>query len=563
MCDFHRTGTQLEFPVDDSGQALALMPFDIAAWTEEDARVQFQRFRWSEHGGRPTCGHCGSDAVNTHKRRRIYKCKKCFRQFSDTSGTPWAYRKLGFRKLMLVISVFADNRQAVPARTLARQLHLNYKTVLLWVHKLREAIAHHAGLQKLSGEVEVDTSYHGGFVRPKNLKKTRKDLRKIPYRANDRAFGVVGARQRDGAIRTWVVKQEAHARPFLCEAIEPGSEVFTDKTSGLSPLRGRYRVHQINHDFAYSTPEACTNGIETLWALMRVMSRTHRHIAQNYLDLYAAEAAWTLVKGKKAAGQAFGEMMNWMSQPRRSPLAGYFQGRKRFLPVGQPDGSHDFWKPSPRRGRVDFIDHNGKPVEFKPRRTRDRTWREDWKFLTAESMLVSPDAVPNGPGVYALFARPESGLLSASGFIESPDLPLWLHDGASHIYTGETYGIRERVLEHLTGSVRGSPVRETVLAIQFDLGQLQRAPVEQERALVEDNLTDWMRSNIVIGFKSCGYVRDVERIILSATASPLNLARPNPTDFTKGLYARRRSFREQVADTWPKVSLAAVARRRR
>lgn len=101
------------------------------------------------------------------------------------------------------------------------------------------------------------------------------------------------------------------------------------------------------------------------------------------------------------------------------------------------------------------------------------------------------------------------------------------------------------------------------MAIQFDLGQLQRAPVEQERALVEDNLTDWMRSNIVIGFKSCGYVRDVERIILSATASPLNLARPNPTDFTKGLYARRRSFREQVADTWPKVSLAAVARRRR
>lgn len=134
MCDFDRTGTQLEFPVDDSGQALALMPFDVATWTEEEARVQFQRFRWSEHGGRPTCGHCGSDAVNTHKRRRIYKCKNCFRQFSDTSGTPWAYRKLGFRKLMLVISVFADNRQAVPARTLARQLRLNYKTVLLWVH---------------------------------------------------------------------------------------------------------------------------------------------------------------------------------------------------------------------------------------------------------------------------------------------------------------------------------------------------------------------------------------------------------------------------------------------
>lgn len=553
----------MRFAVDDIGRATALMPFDVAEWTEDEARDQFAKFRWAEFGGRPGCERCKTDAVDVYKSRNIYKCKRCERQFSLTSETPWAYRKLGFRKLMIIISAFSDNRQALTARSLARQLRLNYKTVLLWVHKLRKEIAHQASLQRLSGEVEVDTSFHGGYVRPKNVKKSRRDLRKIPYRANDRAFGVVGARQRGGGIRTWVVKQEAHARPFLCEAIAPGSDVFADKTSGFSPMRGRYRVHQINHDVAFSTPEACTNGIETLWALMRVMSRTHRHIAQNYLDLYAAEAAWTLGKGKKAPGQAFGELMTWMSRPHRSPLAGYFQGRKRSLPVGQPDGNYALWKPAPRRGRVDFIDTKGNPVKFKPRRTREKTWREDWTFLTADDLVTKPEAVPNGPGVYALFVRDGAEFLKASGFVEEADVPLWRLDGACHIYTGETYGVRGRVLEHLTGSIQGSPLRETLLAIQFDLGQLEREPAEQERARIESKLSDWMRGNIVVGFKSCGYVRDVERIILGATASPLNLVRPNPTEYTRGLHQLRRSFREQVASAWPQVNLPTIPRRRR
>lgn len=539
------------------------MPFDVWDWTEEEARAQFAKFRWSEFGGRPTCQRCNTDAVNTFKCRPLYKCKKCHRQFSDTTDTPWAYRKLTFRKLMTIISMFADNMQALTAGAIARQMRLNYKTVLLWVHKLREVIAHRAGLQKLGGEVEIDASYHGGDIRPKNLKKTRKDLRKIAYRANDRAFAVVGARQRDGSIRIWVAKEEAHARRFICEAITPGSKVFADMASGFKPMRGRFQVFQINHKQAFCTPEACTNAIETLWALMRVMGRTHRHIAQNYLDLYAAEAAWTLGKGKKPVGQAFTELMTWMSKPRRSPLAGYFQGRKRFLPVCQPDGTLAQWKPVPRKGRIDFIKKDGKLIEFKPRRTREKAWREEWNFLSADTFLNKSEAVPNGPGVYALFAHDEMGLLTASGFIEQPDLPLWRHDSASHIYTGETYGIRGRLLEHLAGGIRGSSLRETLLAVQFDLGLLQAAPVQEQRALVEARLTEWMRDNVIIGFKSCGYVRDMERIVLSATASPMNLARPNANDYTKGLHDRRRRFRDQVVSAWPEVAASAVPRRRR
>ncbi len=148
---------------------------------------------------------------------------------------------------MVLVATLAHTKQGHTAKEIGEDLKVQYKTVLLWLHKMRAEIARHASTQRLSGEIEIDGAYFGGYVRPKNMKKTRKDLRKIPYRANDRAHAVVAARQRDGSIRTWVAKEETHARPFIAEAIEQGSTLFTDHASGWKPLRGKGRLFQINH----------------------------------------------------------------------------------------------------------------------------------------------------------------------------------------------------------------------------------------------------------------------------------------------------------------------------
>lgn len=532
-----------------------MTPFDVGGWTEEEARAQFTKFRWSGHGGRPTCDHCGCDAVNHLKSRPIYKCKKCHKQFSDTSGTPWAYRKIKYRKLMYLIACIVHNAQAKSVRDLSRDIKVQYKTALLWVHKLRSEIARHASAQTLRGEVEVDGAYFGGYVRPKNLKKTRKDLRKIPYRANDRALSVVAARQRDGSIRTWVAKEETHARPFVAEAIERGATLFTDKAPGWKPLRGKFRLFQIDHSQAYSTPEACTNRAETLWALMRVMERVHRHISQNYLDLYAAEAAWTLLKGQKKEGETFADLMGWMSRRGPSALAGYFQGRKRLVPVCKPDHTVEGWKPPRKRERIDFIRKGVEPVEYKPRRSLQKTWREGFSFMSADAFLTDVRTVPDGPGVYAIFLQDGRALLQASGFIEHRSLPLWREREADHVYTGETYGMRSRVRQHLAEDITVSNLRETLLALRFSLGALQRGSnIEDERATAEQGLTDWLRATAVIGYKSCGYVLDVEQAILDATASPLNLKRRTPSGYTRLLQDARRRFRDEVVEGWPKAA---------
>lgn len=454
---------------------------------------------------------------------------------------------------MWLVANFAHTKQSRSALDLSEDLESHYKTVLLWLHKMRAEVARQAASQRLSGEIEIDGAYFGGYVRPKNLKKTRTDLRKIPYRANDRAHAVVAARQRDGSLITWVAKEETHARPFVAAAIQRDATLFTDKAPGWRPLRGKFQLFQIDHSTAYYTPEACTNRVETLWALMRVKERLHRHISKNYLDLYAAEAAWTLQKGKKAKGEAFAEVMSWMSRPGRSPLAGYFQGRKRLLPVCKPDHTIEGWKPPTKRARIDFIRRGQDPVEYKPRRPLVETCREGFTFASADAFLSDSAAIPDGPGVYAIFLRQGREFLQASGYVEHRNHPLWAHEEGHHVYTGETYGLRGRLQQHLEGNVYASNFRETLMALWFKARLSDRwENAAEEQAGMERGLSAWLRENAAIGWKSCGYVKDVERAILDTSASPLNVARSNPTAYTRALQISRHRFQTEVMTRWPK-----------
>ena len=78
----------------------------------------------------------------------------------------------------------------------------------------------------------------------------------------------------------------------------------------------------------------------------------------------------------------------------------------------------------------------------------------------------------------------------------------------------------------------------------------------------EAALSRWLSQNLIIGFKSCGYVRDVETAILATTASPLNIKRSNPTPFAHALREFRQKFMAEVAADWPKTASKHAARRR-
>src|SRR5208283_1116438 len=91
--------------------------------------------RWPDTDGAPVCPKCNCAAVYTYRCRRVFKCKACHRQFSATSGTSLAYRKLPFRTLLMAFSLFVNAAKGISSLQLSRYLGLHAKTAFVLLHK--------------------------------------------------------------------------------------------------------------------------------------------------------------------------------------------------------------------------------------------------------------------------------------------------------------------------------------------------------------------------------------------------------------------------------------------
>lgn len=524
---------------------------------EAAARELFVRFRFAAKGGRPFCPKCECDAVYVFRCRDLFKCKACQRQFSPTSGTPWAYKKLSYWKIIFLVARFCERADGVSAFELSDSSNLSYKTVLLWLHKFREQIALCNEALTLAGEVEMDGGWLGGYVRPKNVKKKNTDKRTTHFRADDRAMCVVVARQRGGPARTWVARQEGYPRQQIKDCLAQDAVLFADQAPHWSWFRRSHKLYQVNHSVAYATPEACTNAAESLIRTIRGLEDTHRHIAQNYLDLYAAEGAWRayLSQSKGRKDTRFFSLMESMANACRSSLAGYFQGRKRLCKIINEDGTPGTWRPPTRQEREAKRRLEGKPVHVGPYRgTRSPdNWHHGFQFVAAQQFIADSTIIPDAPGVYLmLVAGGEHALVRTQGQPEL-SLPLWSRDGRTHLYTGEARGLRTRLREHLVGFAERSTLREALMAIHYAGVLGEEIPVTRDRQVTEEALTDWLNRNVTIGYKQSAYVLDYEADILRWAASPLNTRRETPSGFEAILREYRRRLRDDVTSAWPPV----------
>lgn len=91
--------------------------------------------------------------------RRKFKCAACGAQFSVTSGTIFASRKLSFVDLLAAICLFVNGAKGMSAVQFSRDLDVQYKTAFVLAHKLREALWAETKNETLEGEVEIDGAY--------------------------------------------------------------------------------------------------------------------------------------------------------------------------------------------------------------------------------------------------------------------------------------------------------------------------------------------------------------------------------------------------------------------
>lgn len=89
-----------------SAKARSLSLRDVMRMTDEEAMTMFRTIRWASTEGEPVCPDCGCLGCYEYASRPIFKCKGCGKQFSATSGTIFASRKLTIRDYLLAIVIF-------------------------------------------------------------------------------------------------------------------------------------------------------------------------------------------------------------------------------------------------------------------------------------------------------------------------------------------------------------------------------------------------------------------------------------------------------------------------
>jgi len=289
-----------------SAAARTLSLVKVMRMTDAEARETFKSIRWASTEGAPVCPACGCCDVYDLTTRQIFKCAGCLKQFSVTSGTIFASRKLAMRDILAAIAIFTNGAKGYSALQLSRDLNVQYKTAFVMAHKLREAIGLTPDGLSLSDTVEVDGAYFGGYVKPRNVKATRPDRRLTENQSGKRQVVVV-ARQRKGRTLTYVTRTEAQGVALVASAVQSGSTIHADEASHWDALHARYATMRINHSKAYSLDGACTNQAESFFSrLRRAEIGTHHHIAGKYLGAYATEMAWREDHRRVSNGEQFG-----------------------------------------------------------------------------------------------------------------------------------------------------------------------------------------------------------------------------------------------------------------
>jgi transposase-like protein len=273
-----------------SAKARTLSLGAILRMSDDEAHSRFVAIRFADNGGAAFCPRCNCTEVYTYAARRIWKCKGCGHQFSVTSGTIFASRKLPIRDYLAAIAIFVNAVKGISALQLGRDLDVQYKTAFVMAHKIREAIGAGNAEGELSGVVEVDGAYFGGHAKKENKKTDRPDMRlHVPAKRQS----VVVARERGGRTLVTVVAKESEGAAFIRSRVASGTVVHADEAGGWDRLHASYDVRRINHSVAFSLDGACTNQAESFFSrLRRAEMGQHHHISGKYLGFYAAEMAW-------------------------------------------------------------------------------------------------------------------------------------------------------------------------------------------------------------------------------------------------------------------------------
>jgi transposase-like protein len=234
---------------------------------EADAYAYMESIRWPNG---PVCPHCGherayflkpangvSRATRTGSRsqRRVWKCAKCRRQFSVTTGTIFHGSKVSLQVWLMVFFEMCANKNGLAAREVERKYGVSPKTAWFITHRIREAMRSKAS-HALVGTIVADETFIGGNLQRMNRKTRERWEQPVPYKPGD-SYGVHKTPvlslvdSETGEVRSRVVADVSGAtlRKVIAEQVAmERSTLHTDEGKQYTRLGWEFIAHHtVNH----------------------------------------------------------------------------------------------------------------------------------------------------------------------------------------------------------------------------------------------------------------------------------------------------------------------------
>src|SRR5437899_9725510 len=127
-----------------SSAAKSLTLGQVIRMSDAEVERAFIRLRWQDNNGEPYCPRCGCFGLYQQRRSTgllRWRCKGCNYNFSITSGTLFASRKMPLRGYLLAVAIFCNEVKGKSMLALSRDLGCSYKASFVLAHKFREALA--------------------------------------------------------------------------------------------------------------------------------------------------------------------------------------------------------------------------------------------------------------------------------------------------------------------------------------------------------------------------------------------------------------------------------------
>lgn len=296
----------------------------VIRWSDNQCREYLESKRW------PTGAHCPKCNTNSpytlqrktetkNKIQKLYKCRKCGKQFTATIGTIFEDSHIPLNKWFAAIFLMCASKKGISAHQLHRTLDITYKSAWFMAHRVREAMRDKGVVVPFSGTVEADETYIGGKPRGHRVWKERiqdeiqMGLRPKPRHPRMEKAVVFGILERGGEARTITVPEVniKTMMPILKSNLDlTNARLITDGNKAYKRIKYHVKHDVIDHEVTYVSGDIHIQGIENYWSLLkRGLYGIFHHVNRKYLPQYLSEFEYRFNNRKVTDAERFASLV--------------------------------------------------------------------------------------------------------------------------------------------------------------------------------------------------------------------------------------------------------------